>query len=1146
MRARRPLSLLAALTIGCAGLLAAPSIATAAPVEGNIVINEVESSGGTPGDWIELFNPADTEVDLSGYIIRDADDDHAYVIPAGTVVAPGGFHVLDELVNGIGDFDFGLGGGDSVRLFAPDGTTLVTEQSWTSHAGVTYGLNAAGEFVNTAVATKGTANNFSGVVVNEVVYDGISGSEDSIELFNAGSAAVDLTGWSVHDENDRPGEGDLSGSIAPGEYLALTNDVDFFFGLGKGDSVVLKDATGAEVDRLDYENTAPLADWSRCPDGTGAWAAGTEVTLGAANNCEPIEAPATEAQLILNEIDSSPSDWLEFTNPGDVALDISGFEIRDNSDDHRWRFPAGTSIAPGEYLIVDAQSAGEYFDDATDTYVPGTFEAAIGIGSGDSIRVYDAAGTLIQNYSWTAHPAIDGDETAATWSRYPDATGNFTLSYATPGASNEQVAPTVAINEIESNGDVTDWVEIMNTGTNPVDISGWTLMDNDPIGHANDVTPLAAGTTLQPGAFFVFDGAEHFTFGLGAGDTVTIRDAAGQTVAEYTYADHAAGVLARCPDGTGDFLDVAVSTKGAAKSCGNPVVLNEVESSADGDDWIELYNPLDEPLDVSGLGVMDSDTRDYTIPAGTVIDPRGYLVLTETEFDFGLGGNDQVRIFDGDTLVEQTSWTEHAAETWGRCPDATGDFTVTTAATPGERNQCAGIPDVIAWPGSQDVTVQDVDPTFLEDSSGLDFADGALWAVDNGTGTIWKLDAQADGSVTVADGWADGKRVRYAKDADNPAAAGPDTEGITVDGNGLVYVASERDNSAKAVNYDSILVVDPNQAGPDLIAQNEWDITALLPEVNANVGIEAVEWVSNEAIGDQLVGEAGVYDPANYPNAVSGGVFFVALEDNGHVYAFVFNEDGSAELVADLDPQIGGAMGLDYDEALGVLWVEADDGYNGTLAQLTLNGTATPDVVHIERPTGMENLNNEGFAVSSIDYCVDGQRPVWWFADGVRPGALRSGSLDCDAAPVNPGETETPGPTETPGETPGESEGPTETPGETPGESEGPTETPGETEGPTQTPGETPIATETPGASQTPAATESPAATETSGATQGTGAGTDGSGAGTGTDAGAPADGDNGGLATTGAEGIVPLAALSAALLLASFLLLRMRRRDAE
>ncbi|UQN15013.1 lamin tail domain-containing protein [Gulosibacter sp. ACHW.36C] len=956
------------------------------------------------------------------------------------------------------------------------------------------------------------------IVINEVVYDDVSGSEDAIELYNAGSAAVDLAGWSVHDDKDRPGEGELSGSIAPGEFLVLNADVEFTFGLGKGDSVVLKDASGAEVDRLDYENTAPLADWSRCEDGTGAWAPGTEVTLGAANNCEPVEVEPTPAELILNEIDSSPADWVEFTNPGDEALDISGFEIRDNSDDHRWRFPAGTSIAPGEYLVVDAASEGEYFDDATDTYVPGTFETAIGIGSGDSIRVYDAAGTLIQNYSWTEHPAIDGDETAATWSRYPDATGNFTLSYATPGAANEGVAPSVAINEIESNGDLTDWAEIMNTGATAIDISGWTLMDNDPIGHAADVTPLADGTTLQPGEFFVFDGGEHFTFGLGAGDTATIRDAAGVTVAEHSYAEHADGVLARCPDGTGDFVDVAVATKGEANSCGNPVVLNEVESSdaAGGDDWIELYNPLDEPLDVSGLGVMDSNDRDSTIAAGTVIEANGYLVLTESDFGFGLGGSDEVRIVDGDTVVEQTAWTEHADATWGRCPDTTGDYGVTSEPTPGERNKCAGIPDVMAWPGSQDVTVQDTEPTFLEDSSGLEFADGVLWAVDNGTGTIWKLDAQADGSVSLADGWADGKRVRYAKDADNPDAAGPDTEGITVDGDGLVYVASERDNSDKGVNYNSVLVVDPNEAGPDLIAQHEWDLTSLLPAVNANVGIEAVEWVSNDALGDQLVGEQGVYDPANYPNAVADGVFFVALEDNGHVYAFVFNADGSAELVADLDPQIGGGMGLDYDEALGVLWVEADDGYNGRLAQLTLNGTTTPDAVHIDRPTSMENLNNEGFAVASIDFCVDGQRPAWWFADGVQPEALRSAMLDCE---VQDGGTETPAPTPTPTPTdPEATEQPVETNG--PGQSVDPSES------------ETPVATETQGGS---------GAGSTSGATSGAGS-TSTPAAGDNNESGTNNEAGGNGLATTGAEGIVPLLALSGVLLAASLVLMRIRR----
>ena len=63
------------------------------------------------------------------------------------------------------------------------------------------------------------------------------------------------------------------------------------------------------------------------------------------------------------------------------------------------------------------------------------------------------------------------------------------------------------------------------------------------------------------------------------------------------------------------------------------------------------------------------------------------------------------------------------------------------------------------------------------------------------------------------------------------------------------------------------------------------------------------------------------FDFANYPNATSQGIFFVALEDNGHVYAYVLNQDGSSVQIADLDPKIGGAMALDYDTYEDTLWV---------------------------------------------------------------------------------------------------------------------------------------------------------------------------------------------------------------------------------
>ncbi|MFF2274600.1 lamin tail domain-containing protein [Agromyces sp. NPDC058126] len=750
----------------------------------------------------------------------------------------------------------------------------------------------------------------AGVVVNEIVYDDVvAGAVDAIELFNAGASSVDVSGWQVFDDKrEESGVIPAGTSLAAGAFLVLEKDgspLGFPFGLGKGDTVTLVDAAGADVDSYAYEPTAPLADWSRCADG-GEWAHGTALTLGAPNTCEP---PAVAGDVVLNEVDSGPADWIELVNPGDAAVDLSGVEIRDNSDDHRWFFAAGASLAAGERLVVDAETEGVDVNGAAQP-----LQAAIGIGGSDSIRVFGADGTLLDETSWTGHPAIDGDEAAASYARCPDTTGAFGLARVTPGAANDCVLPALAINEVESNGDATDWVEVVNTGDAPIDLSGWTLMDSDPAGHAADVTPVAAGTVLAPGAFFVFDGASHFAFGLGGADVATVRNASGLTVAEYAWTQHAAVTWARCPDGTGDFVDAMAATKGATN-----------------------------------------------------------------------------------------------------CGDGTGE-----PGGPGE-------PVTAAWPGSPEVTVLDETAMFLEDSSGLDAqatADGTvLWAVDNGTGTFWKLDVSAGGTASFAEGWADGKRARFQRDAGNPAAAGPDAEGITVDGDGRVYLASERDNSKKGVNQNVVLAIDPDAVGPDVVATQEWDLTASLPQVAANTGIEAVEWVSDTALAGLLVdqGTGAPYDPADHPGH-GDGLFFVAVEDNGFVYAYALSTDGSVAQVAAIDPGLGGVMALDYDTVIGELWAVCDDGCEGRSARIAFTG-GEPKISLFARPTGMPNLNNEGFATMPAALgasAVPGaamraagtevavaERAVWWFADGEQPAALRAGTLPAAAGEEPGGE---PGP----------------------------------------------------------------------------------------------------------------------------------------
>ena len=109
-----------------------------------------------------------------------------------------------------------------------------------------------------------------------------------------------------------------------------------------------------------------------------------------------------------------------------------------------------------------------------------------------------------------------------------------------------------------------DWVEIMNVGTQAVDISGWYLLDNDPVGHKADATPVADKTILQPGELYVFDQNKAFTFGLGKVDKAAIYDADGNLITEYEWTAHANGVYARIPDGTDEFRDFATATKGTA------------------------------------------------------------------------------------------------------------------------------------------------------------------------------------------------------------------------------------------------------------------------------------------------------------------------------------------------------------------------------------------------------------------------------------------------------------------------------------------------------------------------------------------------------------------------------------------------------
>tara|TARA_B100000787_G_C16196725_1_gene301450 strand:+ start:186 stop:3650 length:3465 start_codon:yes stop_codon:yes gene_type:complete len=96
-----------------------------------IVINEINyksSDDFNADDWVELYNPNTTTIDISDWQLKDDDDSHVFTIPSSTSITADGYLVIvkdasdfstvfPDITNYIGEIGFGFGNSDSVRLF---------------------------------------------------------------------------------------------------------------------------------------------------------------------------------------------------------------------------------------------------------------------------------------------------------------------------------------------------------------------------------------------------------------------------------------------------------------------------------------------------------------------------------------------------------------------------------------------------------------------------------------------------------------------------------------------------------------------------------------------------------------------------------------------------------------------------------------------------------------------------------------------------------------------------------------------------------------------------------------------------------------------------------------------------------------------
>ena len=201
----------------------------------------------------------------------------------------------------------------------------------------------------------------------------------------------------------------------------------------------------------------------------------------------------------------------------------------------------------------------------------------------------------------------------------------------------------------DERGEYSDWAEIVNEGSQAVDLTGWTLTLS-----SHEILPFTFGSqVLEPGEYLLIlmDGTSQNTPGYIAhapyklpaagGVTLTLRDRLGQEAdsvllpgleKNQVYARNEAGEWAvssmytpSLPN-TQEFYELVLAER---KTTSDPIELSEVMSKnatytpneyGEYVDWIEVHNASDHSVNLSGYSLSDSGSnlRKWVFPDRTI------------------------------------------------------------------------------------------------------------------------------------------------------------------------------------------------------------------------------------------------------------------------------------------------------------------------------------------------------------------------------------------------------------------------------------------------------------------------------------------------------------------------------------------------
>jgi hypothetical protein len=340
----------------------------------------------------------------------------------------------------------------------------------------------------------------------------------------------------------------------------------------------------------------------------------------------------------------------------------------------KWQIPSGVVALPGDHVTfwADAQT------DQGPTHV--SFKLN---GDGERLALYAGPG----GYNGLIDEIYYGPQTVdQPWGRYPDGGTDWRYLVPTPGQANQQPPPAIS------------------------------HLRHVPLSPLTGQAVHVIATIQDDGA--VLSATLYYSAGLGL-QSVPLRPIAGDlysaqvppqpdgvSVSYYVLARDDLGATATYPQGAPDV------TYGYQVGYTPPALfINEFLASNDSvnqdergeyEDWVELYNAGDQPLDVGGMYLTDDLSRPtrWRIPHGTLI-PAGGFLLIWTDDDEGDGPlhasfklsrtGEEIGLFDGDvtanTLIDSILFGPQATDvSSGRSPDGGETWTTFDPPTPEQSN----------------------------------------------------------------------------------------------------------------------------------------------------------------------------------------------------------------------------------------------------------------------------------------------------------------------------------------------------------------------------------------------------------------------------------------------------------------------------